>query len=116
MATKKKRHSERTLTAMEKQREAAELVRRLMQKDRSDERKIRNRALYLIGVAVEQQIKRQPGYAQQILRLVKERLPKPKDQEAVVGYVDALTADLAIPPPVPMPATQSQPSEGVQNA
>ncbi len=117
MATKKKRLSERTEALLEKQREMAERVRRSMQKDRSNERKIRNRALFLIGVAAEQQIKRQPGYAQQILKVVKERLPKPEHQEAVVGYVDALTSDLATqPPPVPMPATPSQPSEGVQNA
>lgn len=118
MATKKKRHSEHTRALLEKQQEMAERVKRSMQKDRSDERKIRNRALFLIGMAAEQQIKRQPGYAQQILRLVKERLPKPEHQEAVIGYLDALTTDLTtqLPPSVPMPASQPQASEGAQNA
>lgn len=119
MATKKK-VSERTDALLKKQREIAERIKRSAQRDRSDERKARNRALFLIGVAVELQIKRQPSYAQGIIRLAKDRLTKDEHKEIVIAYLDALSSDLASPMPTQappaIPGQQAQPAEGSANA
>jgi len=104
--------SDRTAALLEKQRELDERIKRSLQRDRSVSRKSRNRALLLIGVAIERQIKRQPSY----LATVRSFVPGLRDheQEAITTFLDTLLADasalnsttagaisLVTPPPVP---------------
>ena len=86
----KKVISERTAALLEKQRQLDERIKRSMQRDRSVSRRARNRALLLIGVAVEMHIKRHASYA----TTVRSFLPGLRDheQEAVINFLDTLLA------------------------
>lgn len=102
--------SDRTAALLEKQRELDERIKRSMQRDRSVSRKSRNRALLLIGVAIEKYIKRHPNY----LATVRSFVPglKENEQEAVSEFLDALLAgdpDSTSPPPGATPSITPPP-------
>ena len=110
--------SDRTAALLEKQRELDERIKRSMQRDRSVSRKTRNRALLLIGVAIEMHIKRQPSYLATVRSFVSGL--KDHEQEAVINFLDTLlagdsasnsTPTGAAPPITPPPVPRR--SEGV---
>ncbi|WP_147300581.1 hypothetical protein [Lysobacter silvisoli] len=87
--------SDRTAALLEKQRELDERIKRSLQRDRSVSRKSRNRALLLIGVSIERQIKRQPSYLATVRSFVTGL--KDHEQEAVTTFLDTLLADAPTP-------------------
>lgn len=97
--------SDRTAALLEKQRELDERIKRSMQRDRSVGRKSRNRALLLIGVAIERHIKRQPSYLATVRSFVQGL--KDHEQEAVTNFLDTLLASDSTPTPAPTSTSTS---------
>lgn len=99
----KKIVSDRTEALLEKRRELDERIKRLIQRDRFVSRKTRNRALLLIGVAIEKHIKRQPSYLATVRSFVSGL--KDREQEAVIDFLDTLlTGDDSAPNSTPLGA------------
>lgn len=97
--------SDRTAALLEKQRELDERIKRSMQRDRSISRKVRNRALLLIGVAIEKHIKRHPNYLATVRSFVTGL--KDHEQEAVADFLDTLLASESASTSTPVGAMPS---------
>lgn len=91
--------SDRTAALLEKQRELDERIKRSMQRDRSVIRKARNRALLLIGVAIEHHLRRQPSHLPTVLGIVS--CLKGHEKETVVSFLGAISAEDSAPSQVP---------------
>ncbi|QDQ73125.1 hypothetical protein FNZ56_04165 [Pseudoluteimonas lycopersici] len=73
-------------------------IDRLKQREAASDRKARSRALLLLGVAVEKQIRQQPDSIESVRRLISQNL-LPREQAAVLAFLSASTISRAATSP-----------------
>lgn len=89
--------SEKISVLLAKKAKLEARIQRLKSVNVAAERKARNRALLLLGVAMEKHLRKQPGFAQHVRQLVGQHLEE-REQEAVFDFLFAPTNE-SVPSP-----------------